>query len=100
MNNRDIILAPIITEKSMQHAGLGKFSFKVATQADKRTIRRAIEEKFSVNVLNVWTMIVKGRKTRVGTRRNEVAVPPWKKAIVILKKGQNIGLFDLGKKQK
>lgn len=99
MNNEEIILAPIITEKTMKDAALGKFSFKVAIQADKKRIKKAIEEKFNVNILAAWTMIVKGRKIRVGKRRNEVKLSPWKKAIVKVKKGQKISLFEIGEKK-
>lgn len=98
MRSNDIILAPIITEKSMKDAKSNKFAFRVSMGADKKSLKKAIEEKFKVDVLGVWTMIVKGRKIRVGRKRNEVSLSPWKKAIVKVKEGQKIGLFDMGKK--
>ena len=99
MDLADLILAPIITEKSMKDAGLGKFTFRVNLNSDKNKIRKAIENKFKVDVLKVSTIIVKGGKKRVGTRRIEVSNKPWKKAIVKLKAGQKIEMFDVGEKK-
>jgi len=99
MNNQDVILAPIITEKSMKDAKSGKFAFRVSIQADKKRIKKAVEEKFNVDVLSVSTMIVKGKKTRTGKRRNIILASPWKKAVVKVKEGQKIALFDIGGKK-
>ncbi len=92
--NFDVIISPLISEKSMNDAGLGKFTFKVSKKADKRQIKKDIEEKFKVDVVSVATSIVKGKKRRFGAKRTEVAMPTWKKAIVKLKAGQKIGVFD------
>ncbi len=91
---QDIILAPIISEKSMSDAAKSKFTFRVARRADKLAIKKAVEEKFKVNVLSVATVTTKGRSKRTGTRRVEVTEQPKKKAIVTLKAGQKIALFD------
>lgn len=99
MKRENIIVKPIITEKSMQDATAGKFTFKVLKAADKKTIKRAIEEKFKVNILNVSTLIIKGRKRRVGVRRVEVLQSAYKKAVVTLKPGQKIDLFDMAQSQ-
>ncbi len=96
MDITTVIIAPIISEKSLKDAGLGRFTFKVSKQSDKRMIRAAIEEKFKVNVLSVATIIVKGRKQRFGKRRLETSLPSFKKAIVQLKEGQKIDLFETG----
>lgn len=96
MNTRDVIIAPVITEKSMQDAGLGKFTFKVALQADKPLIKSAIEERFKVKVLQTFVSIVKGRTDRRGIRREEFVKSAWKKATVRLPKDQKIALFDTG----
>ncbi len=80
----------------MKDAGEGKFSFKVMKSSNKNEIRRAIEKRFNVNVIKISTNILKGKKIRVGARRAEVKVSDWKKAIVTVKKGQKIGLFELG----
>lgn len=91
---QDIIIKPVISEKSMKDAGFGKFTFRVFKRADKKQIKKEIEDKFKVNVLSVATATVKGKKRRAGARRTEVTLPSWKKAIVKLKAGQKIGVFD------
>lgn len=96
MNLRDVIIAPVITEKSMKDAALGKFTFKVATQANKPLIKKAVEEKFKVKVLQTFASIVKGRTDRRGIRREEFVKSAWKKATVKLPKDQKIALFDTG----
>jgi large subunit ribosomal protein L23 len=96
MNNRQIIIAPIITEKSMKGAEVGRYSFLVACSASKTAIKQAVINMFKVNVVNIRTSIIKGRQKRVGTRRIEVTESQWKKAIVQLKKGEKIGIFEPG----
>lgn len=96
MNIRDVIIAPIITEKSMQDAALSKFTFKVALQANKPLIRNAIENKFKVKVLKTYVSLVKGRTDRRGIKREEFVKSAWKKATVKLEKDQKIALFDVG----
>ena len=93
---RDVIIAPVITEKSMRDASLGKFTFKVADQANKTLIKRAIEEKFKVKVLKTLVSLVKGRTDKKGIRREEFVKSAWKKATVKLPKDQKIALFDVG----
>ena len=94
--NQDVIIAPLISEKSMNDAGFGKFTFKVSKKADKKQIKKEIEDKFKVDVLSVATSIVKGKKRRFGAKRTEVTLSSWKKAIVKLKAGQKIAVFDAG----
>ncbi|RJQ38844.1 50S ribosomal protein L23, partial [Candidatus Microgenomates bacterium] len=72
MNLEDVIIKPIISEKSMAHAGAEKFTFMVSKDSDKKSIKKAVEKKFKVNVLSVSTHIVKGKNRRVGARRAEV----------------------------
>jgi large subunit ribosomal protein L23 len=96
MNIRDVIIAPIISEKSMKDAAVGKFTFKVATGANKTYIKQAIESKFKVNVKKLCVSIVKGRTDRKGVKREEFVKTSWKKAIAKLAKDQKIGLFDVG----
>jgi len=94
--NFDVIIAPLISEKSMNDAGFGKFTFKVSKKADKKQIREEVEDKFKVNVLSIATSIVKGKKRRFGANRTEVTLSSWKKAIVKLKAGQKIDVFETG----
>jgi large subunit ribosomal protein L23 len=96
MNALNVILGPIISEKSMNDASKGKYTFKVFVQATKKDIKEAIEKQFKVNVLKVATVTVKGRSVRAGARRAESLKQPFKKAILLVKEGQKIPLFDTG----
>ncbi|MBF8250271.1 MAG: hypothetical protein HW400_872 [Candidatus Levybacteria bacterium] len=96
MNIRDVIIAPVITEKSMSDAAKGRYTFKVAIAANKPFIKQAIEEKFKVKVVKIMTGLIKGKTDRRGVKREEFVREPWKKATVQLAKDQKIGLFDVG----
>ncbi|MFH1832665.1 MAG: 50S ribosomal protein L23 [Candidatus Levyibacteriota bacterium] len=96
MDAGQIIIKPIITEKSMNDVGKGKFTFLVAKDSNKKEIKKAVEEKFKVKVIGVSTIIIKGRSARVGIRRKEVKKADFKKAVVELLKGQKIDLFEAG----
>ncbi|MCL4353681.1 50S ribosomal protein L23 [Patescibacteria group bacterium] len=91
---KNVLISPIITEKSMRDTHQNKFTFKVNKKADKTNIRKAVEKTFNVHALSVATSVVKGGRKRIGQRRTEVSVSPWKKAIVKLKEGEKIDLFD------
>ena len=78
----DIIVRPIITEKSSFAMSEGKYTFEVNKKATKVDIAKAVEKLFEVKVLNVNTMIVKGKTKRV--RYVEGKTPDWKKAIVTI----------------
>ena len=82
MSPEDIILKPIITEKSNDGVQNGKYTFKVSKKATKIQIADAVQKLFGVKVLNVNTMIVKGKEKRVGA--NTGKRPDWKKAIVTI----------------
>jgi len=66
MNSLDVILGPIISEKSMTDAATGKYTFKVTLQSTKKQIKKAIEEQFKVNVVKVATITVKGEVQKTG----------------------------------
>ena len=87
-----ILLRPLITEKSTSLAGQDKYVFEVDLRANKPQIREAVELAFGVTVLNVNTMVVKGKNRRFG--RNVTKQPDWKKAIVTLQAGDTIELFE------
>ena len=78
----EIILKPIITEKSNGSIQEGKYTFKVAKNATKPEIASAVEKLFNVKVLKVNTMNVDGKKKRVGVHQGRTA--SWKKAIVFI----------------
>ena len=80
MRPEDIIIKPIITEKSNDGIQTGKYTFKVAKKATKIQIADAVQKLFGVKVLNVNTMVVKGKEKRDGA--NTGKRPDWKKAIV------------------
>ena len=86
----DVILSPVITEKSTIANSLGKYVFKVAIDADKTAVKSAVEGIFKVEVTKVnvvnYDGKVKGFRGRYGRRNN------YKKAIVTLKQGQSIDL--------
>lgn len=96
MDFSKILIRPVITEKSMDDANAGKFTFIVGRFAAKTQIRKAIQDRFKVNVEKIMTSVIKGKSRRVGIRRLEVKIQPIKKAVVELKKGQKIDIFEIG----
>ena len=93
MNARDIILAPVITEKSVSVLGDKKYTFRVANGANKIEIAKAITEIFGVKVAKVNTISMKGKKRRMG--RFEGYTSDWKKAVVTLTAdSKTIEFFD------
>jgi large subunit ribosomal protein L23 len=89
---RDIIIKPVVTEKSFSLLEDNKYTFIVDKRANKTEIKSAVEEIFKVSVLNVNTVNVKGKPKRQGRFTGFKA--DRKKAIVTLKPGQKIPLFD------
>lgn len=89
---RDVIIKPVITEKSMGLLADNKYTFIVAKRTNKTEIKNAVESIFNVQVEKVYTMNVKGKPKRLG--RYEGRTPDRKKAIVVLKPGQKIPLFE------
>ena len=80
---QDIIIKPIITEASMDGIAEKKYTFKVAKDATKPEIARAVEEMFKVEVLSVNTINMKKKPKRLGVHFGYTS--EWKKAIVTLK---------------
>ena len=90
---QDIVIKPIITERSMDALQTGKYTFKVDRNANKIEIAEAIEKLFDVKVAKVNTMNCNGRTKRVGRYVGKTA--DWKKAIVTLKEdSKTIEFFD------
>ncbi len=88
MTNPDIIIAPVITEKSSQNAEKGVYTFKVVKSATKTQIKNTIEKCFNVHVTKINTLITKPKKRRVGKYTGKTKT--YKKAIVSLKDGETI----------
>jgi large subunit ribosomal protein L23 len=91
MEARDIVLRPVITEKSYSAIEQNRYTFQVDKRARKPEIARAVEEIFKVTVVSVNTMNVPGKSRRV--RYAKGMTPSWKKAVVTLKEGDSIKEF-------
>ena len=98
---KNIIIRPILTEKiSIMGEEMGKYAFVVAPDANKIEIKKAVEDRFSVQVTDVKTMNRKGKvksmTVRSGGRviRTEGRRAHWKKAIVTLAEGNRIDFFE------
>ena len=91
MDHRDILLAPVVSEKSYALLDENKYTFIVAPQANKTEIKIAVEKVFGVKVTNVNTINRAGKKrrTRFGVGRR----PDTKRAIVTVAEGQRIDIF-------
>ena len=87
-----IILRPLITEKAQNITGIGKYAFEVDKRANKLQVKEAVEATFDVKVTAVNTCMMKGKVRRYG--RNATKQPDWKKAIVTLRPGDKIELFE------
>lgn len=97
---KQILIKPVITEKSMVDAGRGKYTFLVNLQSTKNEIAQEVKESFKVKVLSVKTIVVKGKIKQVGSKRKKIVTSSWKKAIVELASGQKIDLFEVTGEQK
>ena len=91
---RDVILKPVVSEKSYALLDLGVYTFIVASVANKIEIRQAVETLFSVQVVNVNTLNRKGKRKRNRRSPTFGQRPDTKRAIVTLAEGQRIPLFE------
>jgi large subunit ribosomal protein L23 len=89
-----ILKRPIITEKSMSEIAQNRYTFEVDVNATKGQVKKAVEEAFGVEVLSVKTIKIAGKRRRVGKFRREIKRSDKKKAIVEVKKGQKIDVFE------
>jgi len=92
MHLYEVLRRPLITEKSTVLHAEGKYAFEVAIQATKTQIKQAVQKAFKVEVTAVNVMTVPGKRHRMG--RRELPARAWKKAIVTLKPGDKIELFE------
>ena len=95
----DIILRPVISEKSIDESGRGKYTFAVHDDANKIQIKAAVEELFAkenVTVVAVNVLTTKRKEKRRGTKRGRITgwTTPWRKAVVTLAPGQKIEFFE------
>jgi len=91
MEASQVIIRPVVSEKTYVLAEAGKYTFRVHEKAHKTEIRQAIEELFDVNVVDVRTASVKSKPKRRGYTSGRSR--QWKKAIVQVKPGQTIPIF-------
>ncbi|NLL28056.1 MAG: 50S ribosomal protein L23 [Bacteroidales bacterium] len=92
----DVLIRPLVTEKmTAKNAELNQYGFVVTKQANKMQIKQAVESLYSVNVVEVNTMIYPGKRKFRGTRRGyiEGRTNAFKKAIVTLKEGEKIDFY-------
>lgn len=92
MNPRQVILEPVVSEKSYALMADGKYTFRVDDRAHKTQIRHAVEEIFDVGVIGVRTIKVRSKPKRRGLHRGTTR--SWKKAVVQLAPGDRIELFE------
>jgi large subunit ribosomal protein L23 len=91
-----IVLRPVISEKSMDQSTVNKYTFAVADEANKMQIKAAVEELFKVSVTSVNVLTTKRKeKSRNRRRGRQVGyTSPWKKAVVTIKAGDSIEFFE------
>jgi large subunit ribosomal protein L23 len=92
MNARSVLIRPIVSEKSYELLAANKYTFRVDSRAHKTQVRQAVEEIFSVRVLDVRTMTVRPKPKRRGYTSGKTR--GWKKAIVELHPEDHIELFE------
>ena len=92
MQASQVIIRPVVSEKTYVLAEAGKYTFRVHEKAHKTQIRQAVEQLFDVTVVRVNIVKVQAKPKRRGLYRGER--PGWKKAIVELKAGDSIEIFE------
>jgi large subunit ribosomal protein L23 len=92
LHPNEVLLAPVVSEKSYSLLADRKYSFRVHKDAHKTQVRQAVEELFSVHVENVNISHVRPKPKRRGATRG--TKPGWKKAIVQLREGDTIEIFE------
>ena len=92
LHPNEVLLAPVVSEKSYSLISDRKYTFKVHKDAHKTQVRQAVEEMFDVKVENVNILKVQAKPKRRGLTKG--TRPGWKKAIVQLREGQSIEIFE------
>lgn len=93
---KQIDLRPVITETSLLNAKKNWFTFRSPVEFNKDSLREAISKMFKVEILDIKTMVVKGKTKRSARSRKVTHGSNWKKILVLLKEGQKIDAFDIG----
>jgi large subunit ribosomal protein L23 len=92
MDLSQVVIRPVVSEKTYVLSAAGKYTFRVHPDAHRTQIRQAVEKMFDVKVVAVRTMSVKSKPKRRGITRGRTRV--WKKAIVEVAEGQTIPIFQ------
>ena len=92
LHPNEVLLAPVVSEKSYSLIADRKYSFRVHPQAHKTQVRQAVEELFNVKVERVNISQVKAKPKRRGMTRGRR--PGWKKAVVQIREGETIEIFE------
>ena len=92
LHPNEVLLAPVVSEKSYSQIGQHKYTFKIHQNAHKTQVRQAVEELFSVHVEAVNIVKVQPKPKRRGMRPGRK--PGWKKAIVQVRQGETIEIFE------
>jgi large subunit ribosomal protein L23 len=92
MDVKEVLIRPVVTEKSTIMSDLNKYVFKVDKNATKISVKQAVKALYNVEPEKVNMVVVRGKKKRV--RYKSGYKPSWKKAIVTLAKGDKINLFE------
>ncbi len=92
MESSQVIIKPVLSEKSYVLSAAGKYTFRVHSDAHRTQIRQAVESLFEVHVVAVRTLSVKSKPKRRGVTRGRTRA--WKKAIVEVRSGESIPIFQ------
>jgi len=92
MEHSQVIIRPVVSEKSYVLSSASKYTFRVHADAHKTQIRQAVEALFDVHVVEVRTMSVKSKPKRRGNTKGRTR--QWKKAIVQIREGESIPVFQ------
>jgi len=92
----EVVLRPVISEKSMDETQRGKYTFRVHSEANKLQIKQAVEDLFKVEVVDVNVLTTKAKEKVRSRRRGRTRgwTSPWKKAVVTVAAGQKIEFFE------
>lgn len=92
MEHSQVIIRPVVSEKSYVLSAAGRYTFRVHPDAHKTLIRQAVESLFNVHVVKVRTQSVKSKPKRRGVTKGRTRT--WKKAIVQVREGESIAIFQ------
>ena len=92
MHYYEVLRRPMISEKSTRLLADNKYCFEVSRRANRNQIKEAVEKSFGVSVVKVNVLTVHGKRKKRGTRM--ISSPSWRKAMVTLKSGDKIEIFE------